>query len=174
MEKKLTDNQLRFFNRLKTGDTVEGKVTKITRYGAFIQVGSVSGLCHISEITYGRINDVADHLHVNKKIQVKILEIDISTHQLKFSLKQMQPHPWESLIHHYKEGDTVVGHVTEVKDYGAFLELRPGLEGLIHLSDVTPEKEGKTAHDFFKQEETYQAKIIKIDPEKRRMQLSVR
>ena len=174
MEKKLTENQLRFFNRIRTGDTLEGKVIRITRYGAFIQVGSISGLLHISEITYGRIKEVEDHLHVNQKIKVKLIGKEETGHQLKFSLRQMHPHPWESLINHYHAGDTVVGHVTEVKPYGAFLELKPGFEVLIHVSDVQEARDGQTALDFFKPDETYQAKIIKIDKEKRQMQLSLK
>lgn len=174
MEKKLTEAQVRAFKKLKAGDLVDGMVCKITRYGAFIKTGMLSGLLHISEITWGRINDVADHLKINQKFKVKVIELDQQNYQIKFSLKQTLPNPWEQLIDKYKVGDVVVGQVAEVKDYGAFIILRPGLEGLIHISDVTTEKNGKTAHDFFKIDETYQVKITLIDKVKKRMQFSLK
>jgi len=173
MEKKLSDSQLRYFNTLKAGDVLDGLVSRITRYGAFIKTGSLSGLLHVSEITWGRINDVEDFLKINQRLKVKILEKDDQEKQLKFSLRQLLPHPWETMINHYKENDVVVGQVVDVKDYGAFIQLRPGLEGLIHISDVEKEKTGKTAHDFFKVDETYEVKIMSIDKSTRRMQLSV-
>jgi|GEM_PF-1965968 len=174
VEKKLTDSQLRYFNKLKTGDVVEGMVTKITRYGAFIKTGSLSGLLHISEITWGRIEDAEDFLKINQRLKVVITETDRQNHLLKFSLKRLLAHPWETLITHYKEGDIVVGQVSEVRDFGAFISLRPGLEGLIHISDIDADKKGKTAHDFFKVDETYQVRITEIDIPRRRMQLSLK
>jgi small subunit ribosomal protein S1 len=174
MKNKLTDTQLRYFNKLKVGDVLNGMVTRITRYGAFVKVGSLSGLLHISEITWGRIKEVEDHLTINRKLQVKIIETDSETYQLKFSYRQLLPHPWETLINHYKAGDYVVGQVVDVRDFGAFIQIKPGLEGLIHISDVHPEKNGKTAHDFFKIDETYEVKITMIDIPKRRMQLSLK
>ena len=174
MQKNLTDSQLRFFNKLNVGDVLEGMVTRLTRYGAFIKIGSLTGLIHISEVTWGRINDIEDHLKINQKLKVKIITIDRQKEQILFSLKQMLPNPWEHLIKHYKAGDTVVGQVAEVKDYGAFVVLKPGLEGLIHISDVLTEKNGKTAHDFFQVDETYQAKIVSIDIPKRRIQLTLK
>jgi small subunit ribosomal protein S1 len=174
MEKKLTDSQIRYFNKLKVGDIIEGIVTRITHYGAFLKIGSLSGLIHISEITWGRINEVEDFLKINQRINVKIIEADKINHQLKFSLKQTLPHPWDQLIQHYHVGDVVVGQVVDVKDYGAFIMLRPGLEGLIHISDVQEDKNGKTAHDFFKIDETYQVKIMMIDIPKHRMQLTLK
>lgn len=174
MQKDLTDSQLRFFNKLSIGETLEGMVTRLTRFGAFIKIGSLTGLIHITEITWGRITDIEDHLKINQKIKVKIIAIDRKKEQILFSIKQTLPNPWEDLIKHYKAGDTVVGQVAEVKDYGAFIVLKPGLEGLVHISDVLTEKNGKTAHDFFQVDETYQAKIVSIDIPKKRIQLTLK
>lgn len=173
MEKKLTDSQIRYFNKLKVDDVVEGMVTKITKYGAFVRIGAISGLLHISEVTWGRITDVEDYLKINQRLQVKIISLEKENHNIKLSYRQLLPHPWETLIKNYKVGDIVVGQVTEVRDFGAFIMLKHGLEGLIHISDVQAEKNGKTAHDFFKVDETYQVKITMIDIPKRRMQMSI-
>lgn len=171
---RLTDNQKRFFNSLKVGQTLTGKVKMFKNYGAFISLGSVDGLLATKNITWGRINDPEDFLKLNQKVEVKILSIDAQKYNIALGIKQTQPHPWDVAKTKYKEGDTVVGQVVDVQPYGAFLQIFPGFEGLVHSNEISIDKKITDAREFFKPDETYEAKIISLDFENKKMGLSIK
>lgn len=174
MKNKLTDSQLRFFNTLSTGQIVEGKVIKFSRFGVFVKHKIISGLLHKNDITYGRINDVEDFLKINQKINVMIIKIDKEEQQIQFGLKQVNEAPWTSTINKYKAGDTVVGTVVAVLDYGAFLSIANGIEGLLHINEIEDFDKSKTAHDYFKIEEVYQVQILKLDVANKKLSFSLK
>lgn len=170
MRTKLTDSQLRFFKTLREGQTVEGKVIKFSRHGVFIRHKVLTGLLHLNDITYGRITDAEDFLKLNQKLNVKIIKIDHQNNKLQFGLKQMQPHPWQGVNEKYHAGDTVVATVVDVKPYGAFLSIAPGIEGLLHVSQVPDLKDGEVAAlEYFKTDEVYQVKIFHLDVENKKI-----
>ncbi len=174
MKVKLSDSQLRFFKTLKAGEIVEGKVIKITRFGAFIRYKLLNGLLHYNDITHGRINEIEDFIKINQKIKVMIIKLDEENHQLQFGLKQLQPNPWQSTINKYKEGDDVAGSVVAITEYGAFLSIAPGLEGLLHLSEIPDYDKSLKTTDYFKLDDALQVKILKLDIANRKLSFTMR
>jgi len=149
-------------------------VKNITDFGAFLDLGGVDGLLYITDISWGRISHPSEILALNQKINVVVLDFDENKKRISLGLKQLQPHPWEVLDATVAEGSSVKGKIVNIEDYGAFLEIQPGVEGLIHVSEVTWSNQPVNARDFFKLGQEYEAKVVTIDREDRKMSLSVK
>jgi small subunit ribosomal protein S1 len=161
------------FGAMKEGDTHTGTVRSLMSYGAFVDIGGVDGLLHVSDIAWNRVNKPEDVLSVGQELQVKILKIDPETKKISLGLKQLQPEPWETAPGRYQVGQRVSGRVTRVAEFGAFVELEPGVEGLIHISEMSWGKKIRIASDVVKQGEAVDAVILSIKPEERRISLGL-
>jgi small subunit ribosomal protein S1 len=153
---------------------VSGTVRSLTDYGAFVDIGGVDALLHVSDISWSRINKPADALTVDQAIEVKVLKIDPEKRRVSVGLKQLQPHPWDAVADKYKTGERVRGTVTRVMDFGAFVELEPGVEGLIHVSEMSWVKKVKKPSDLVKPGETVEAVILGVSANERRMSLGLK
>ncbi len=158
---------------LNVGDVVEGKVMRFTDYGAFVDIGGIDGLLHISEISWGKLRHPQEALSIGQIINVKILSMNPEKGKISLGLKQNAPEPWSVIDENYHEGDVVTGKVAQIKEYGAFVELAPGLDGLVHISEVAHKRVGKISDELQIGQEI-QAKILEIDKEKRRISLSIK
>jgi small subunit ribosomal protein S1 len=163
----------RRYSELKEGDAVSGTVRSLTDYGAFVDVGGVDALLHVSDISWGRIDKPADVLSVGQQIEAKALKIDPEKRRISIGMKQLQPHPWDSVLSKYKVGDRVRGTVTRVTDFGAFVELERGVEGLIHVSEMSWVKMRKP-RDLVKPGETVEAVILGINVGEKRISLGLK
>jgi small subunit ribosomal protein S1 len=163
----------RFFE-IKEGDLVRGEVRSLADYGAFIDLGGVDGLLHVGEISWGRVNRPADVLTVGQQVEARVLKIDSDKRRISLSLKQLQPHPWESLSEKYKPGERVRGLVTRVLDFGAFIELEPGIEGLIHVSEMSWAKKIRIASDVLKPGDSVDAVVLAVNAGERRISLGLK
>ncbi|HEY3705979.1 MAG TPA: S1 RNA-binding domain-containing protein [Terracidiphilus sp.] len=159
---------------MKEGDVVSGTVRSLMPYGAFLDLGGLDGLLHVSDIAWTRITKPEDVLTVGDKLQVKILKIDPETRKLSLGLKQLQPEPWETVPQRFQAGQRVSGTVTRVQDFGAFVEIEPGVEGLIHVSEMSWGKKVRVASDILKPGERVDAVILNIQPEQRRIALGLK
>ncbi len=164
----------RRFSELKEGDTVQGEVRSLTDYGAFVDIGGADALLHVGEISWRRINKPSDVLSVGQRIEAKIIKIDADKHRIAISLKQLQPHPWDAVAEKYKPGERVRGAVSRIADFGAFVELEPGIEGLIHISEMSWAKRVRTPSDIVKPGETVEAVILGVNPAERRISLGLK
>ena len=173
-EERLVKDQR--FSEIKEGDTVTGAVRSLTDYGAFIDLGGVDALLHVGEIAWGRVNKSADVLTVGQQVEVRVLKIATEGGKKRISvgMKQLQAHPWDAMAEKYKAGERVRGCVTRVMDFGAFVELEPGIEGLIHVSEMLWAKKVRKASDLLKPGETVEAVILGIKPEERRIALGLK
>ena len=162
------------FAELKEGDTVTGEVRSLTDYGAFIDLGGIDGLLHVGEISWSRINKPSDVLSLGQQVEARVIKIDQEKHKISLSLKQLQAHPWDAAAQKYKANDRVRGVVTRIMEFGAFVELEPGVEGLIHVSEMSWGKKIKIASDILKPGETVEAMILGINPEERRISLGLK
>ena len=136
---------------LKEGDVITGTVRSLTDYGAFVDIGGVDALLHVGDLAWSRVNKPADVLSVGQQIEARVLKIDPGKQRISLGLKQLQPHPWDSAAEKYKVNERVRGTVTRIVDFGAFVELEPGVEGLIHISEMSWAKRIKKASDVVKQ-----------------------
>ncbi|HZR57712.1 MAG TPA: 30S ribosomal protein S1 [Terriglobales bacterium] len=166
----------RRYSEIAEGETVNGTVRSVTDYGAFVDLGGIDGLLHVSDISWGRINKPADLLSVGQQIDVKVLKVseDSGKRRISVGMKQLQPHPWDSLAGKYKMGDRIRGVVTRVVEFGAFVELEPGIEGLIHVSEMSWAKKVRIASDVVKPGETVDAVILGINSGERRIALGLK
>jgi small subunit ribosomal protein S1 len=162
------------FGAMKEGETLTGTVRSLMSYGAFIDLGGVDGLLHVSDMAWTRVNKPDDVVSVGQELQVKILKIDSDTKKISLGLKQLQPEPWETAPQRYQPGQRVSGRVTRVAEFGAFVELEPGVEGLIHVSEMSWGKKIRIASDVVKQGEMVDAVILSIKPEERRISLGLK
>ena len=162
------------FAGLKEGDVVCGTVRTLMPYGAFVDLGGIDGLLHVSDIAWTRISKPEDVLTVGDKLEVKVLKIDPDTKKLSLGLKQLQPEPWETIPQRFQAGQRVSGTVTRVQDFGAFVEIEPGVEGLIHVSEMSWGKKVRIASDILKPGERVDAVILNIKPEERRISLGLK
>ncbi len=174
IESDLAEQRDAIIQRLEKGQVLEGVVKNITDFGAFLDLGGVDGLLYITDISWGRINHPSEILSLHEKINVVVLEFDENKKRISLGLKQLQPHPWEVLPTDIVAGSTVKGRIVNIEDYGAFLEISPGVEGLIHVSEVTWSNQPINAREFFKLQQEYEAKVVTIDREERKMSLSVK
>jgi small subunit ribosomal protein S1 len=164
----------RRFSELKEGDIVQGEVRSLTDYGAFVDIGGADALLHVGEISWRRINKPSDVLSAGQRIEAKIIKIDEDKHRIAISLKQLQPHPWDAVAEKYKPGERVRGAVSRIADFGAFVELEPGIEGLIHISEMSWAKRVRTPSDIVKVGETVEAVILGVNAAERRLSLGLK
>jgi small subunit ribosomal protein S1 len=174
IESDLAEQREAIIGKLEKGQVLEGLVKNITDFGAFLDLGGVDGLLYITDISWGRINHPSEILALNQKINVVVLDFDENKKRISLGLKQLQSHPWEVLDVEIKEGSNVKGKIVNIEDYGAFLEIQPGVEGLIHVSEVTWSNQPINAREYFKLGQEYEAKIVTIDRDDRKMSLSVK
>jgi small subunit ribosomal protein S1 len=167
-------NQSAMQAALKEGDIVTGTVRTLMPYGAFIDLGGIDGLLHVSDIALSRVTKPEDVLTVGQELQVKILKIDPETKKLSLGLKQLQPEPWTTAPARLLPGQRVTGTVTRLMDFGAFVEIEPGLEGLIHISEMAWNKKVRHPSDILKQGDTVDAVILSVKPEERRIALGLK
>jgi len=164
----------KLFTDLQEGAVMHGTVRSLTEYGAFVDIGGVDGLLHVADISWGHINKPADVLSVGQELDVKILKVDPAKRRIGLGLKQLQPHPWEQVGEKYKTGDRVRGTVTRVTDFGAFVELEPGVEGLIHLSEMSWSKKARKPSDVVKPGDSVEAVVLHVNPGERRISLGLK
>jgi len=164
----------RRFTELKEGDTVKGEVRSLTDYGAFVDIGGADALLHVGEISWRRVNKPSDVLSAGQQIEAKIIKIDQEKHRIAISIKQLQPHPWDAVAEKYKAGERIRGTVTRLTDFGAFVEIDSGIEGLIHISEMSWAKRVKTPSDVVKPGETVEAVILAVNAAERRMSLGLK
>ena len=174
IESDLAEQREHIIGSLEKGQVLEGVVKNITDFGAFLDLGGVDGLLYITDISWGRINHPMEVLSLNQKISVAVLDFDENKRRISLGLKQLQPHPWEVLAAGITEGSTVEGKIVNIEDYGAFLELQPGVEGLIHVSEVSWSNQPVNAREYFRLGQEYEAKVVTIDQDDRRMSLSLK
>ncbi len=164
----------RRYSELKEGETVSGTVRSLTDYGAFVDVGGADALLHVSDISWSRINKPADVLSVGQQIEAKVLKIDPEKRRISIGMKQLQPHPWDSVPGKYKVGERVRGTVTRVMDFGAFVELEPGVEGMIHVSEMSWVRKVRKPSDLVKPGETVEVVILGVSAGEQRMALGLK
>ena len=164
----------RRYSELKEGDTVQGEIRSLTDYGAFVDIGGADALLHVGEISWRRVNKPSDVLSTGQQIEARIIKIDPDKHRVAISMKQLQPHPWEAVAEKFKAGERVRGTVTRIADFGAFVEIEPGIEGLIHISEMSWAKRVKTPGDVVKPGETVEAVILGVNAAERRMSLGLK
>jgi small subunit ribosomal protein S1 len=162
------------YGELKEGDVVTGTVRSLADYGAFVDLGGVDGLLHVGEISWARVGNPADVLTVGEQIQAKVVKVEPERQRISLSVKQLQPHPWEAVAEKFKVGERVKGTVTRATDFGAFVELEHGIEGLIHISEMSWGKKVRKATDVVKPGETVEAVILGIGVPERRMSLGLK
>jgi small subunit ribosomal protein S1 len=164
----------RRFSELKEGDTVRGTVRSLTDYGAFVDIGEVDALLHVGEISWSRVNKPSDVLSVGDQVEARILKIDSDKRRISLSMKQLQRHPWDAVGEKYKVGERVRGVVTRIMEFGAFVELEPGVEGLIHISEMSWAKRIKNPSEVVKPGETVEAVILGVNVAERRISLGLK
>ncbi len=174
IESDLAEQRDAIVSGLEKGQVLEGVVKNITDFGAFMDLGGVDGLLYITDISWGRINHPSEVLEINQKLNVVVLDFDENKKRISLGLKQLTPHPWETISQELQEGATVKGKIVNIEDYGAFLEVMPGVEGLIHVSEVSWSSQPVNAREFFKLGEEREAKIVTIDRDDRKMSLSIK
>ena len=162
------------YSELKEGDVITGTVRSLTDYGAFVDVGGVDALLHVSDISWGRVNAPADVLTVGQQVEAKVLKLDAAKQRISVGLKQLQAQPWDSVPGKFKVGDRVRGTVTRLADFGAFVELEPGVEGLIHVSEMSWVKKVRTPADLVKVGEAVEAVILGISAGDKRISLGLK
>jgi small subunit ribosomal protein S1 len=174
IEAELEQQKAEIISKLEKGQILEGTVKNITSYGVFIDLGGVDGLIHITDLSWGRINHPEECVKLDEKINVVILDFDDNKKRIALGLKQLTPHPWDSLDTNLKIGDKVKGKVVVIADYGAFIEITTGVEGLIHVSEMSWSQHLRSAQDFLKVGDEVEATIITLDREERKMSLGIK
>ncbi|HMX82409.1 MAG TPA: 30S ribosomal protein S1 [Saprospiraceae bacterium] len=174
IENNIAGQRDQIISSLEKGQVLEGVVKNITDFGAFMDLGGVDGLLYITDISWGRINHPAEVLELNQKLNVVVLEFDEAKKRISLGLKQLQPEPWEVLNNEIQEGSVVKGKIVNIEDYGAFLELQPGIEGLIHVSEISWSNQPINAREYFRLGQEFEAKVVTIDRSERKMSLSLK
>ena len=174
IEAELEAQKEEIISRLEKGQVLEGTVKNITSYGVFIDLGGVDGLIHITDLSWGRVSDPKEVVTLDSKINVVILDFDNEKKRIALGLKQLTPHPWEALDENLKVGDHVKGKVVVMADYGAFIEIAPGVEGLIHVSEMSWSQHLRSAQDFMKVGDEVEAVILTLNREERKMSLGIK
>ena len=174
IEAELEQQKTEIISKLEKGQILEGTVKNITSYGVFIDLGGVDGLIHITDLSWGRINHPEEIVKLDQKINVVILDFDDNKKRIALGLKQLTPHPWDSLDANMKVGDKVKGKVVVIADYGAFIEIAIGVEGLIHVSEMSWSQHLRSAQDFLKVGDEVEAVILTLDREERKMSLGIK
>lgn len=174
IEDELEQQKAEIISKLEKGQVLEGTVKNITSYGVFIDLGGVDGLIHITDLSWGRINHPEEIVELDQKIKVVILDFDDNKKRIALGLKQLTPHPWDALDENMNIGDKVKGKVVVIADYGAFIEIAPGVEGLIHVSEMSWSQHLRTAQDFLKVGDEIEAVVLTLDREERKMSLGMK
>ncbi len=174
IEAELEQQKKEIIAKLAKGQVLEGTVKNITSYGVFIDLGGVDGLIHITDLSWGRVNDPNEVVKLDEKLNVVILDFDDEKKRIALGLKQLQPHPWDALDPNLKVGDKVKGKVVVMADYGAFVEIAPGVEGLIHVSEMSWSQHLRSAQDFMKVGDEVEAVVLTLDRKERKMSLGIK
>ena len=174
IEAELEAQKQVIMSKLEKGQILEGTVKNITSYGVFVDLGGVDGLIHITDLSWGRVNHPEEIVALDQKIQVVILDFDDAKKRIALGLKQLTPHPWEALDQNLKVGDKVKGRVVVMADYGAFVEIAPGVEGLIHVSEMSWSQHLRSAQEFMKVGDEVEAVILTLDRSERKMSLGIK
>ncbi|MCU0378235.1 MAG: 30S ribosomal protein S1 [Bacteroidales bacterium] len=174
IEAELEQQKKEIISKLEKGQVLEGTVKNITSYGVFIDLGGVDGLIHITDLSWGRVNHPEEIVQLDQKLNVVILDFDDDKKRIALGLKQLTPHPWDSLSESMKVGDKVKGKVVVMADYGAFVEIAPGVEGLIHVSEMSWSQHLRSAQEFMKVGDAVEAVILTLDREERKMSLGIK
>jgi small subunit ribosomal protein S1 len=174
IESDIEAQRAQIMSKLEKGQVLEGTVKNITDFGAFMDLGGLDGLLYITDISWGRISHPTEVLKLDQKINVVVLDFDDEKKRISLGLKQLTPHPWDVLPENIKEGEIVKGRVVNIEDYGAFLEILPGVEGLVHVSEITWANTPINAKEFFKLGDEHEAKIVTLDKDNRKMSLSIK
>jgi len=174
IEAELEEQKKLIISGLEKGQVLEGIVKNITSYGVFIDLGGVDGLIHITDLSWGRVTHPEEMLELDQKINVVILDFDDDKKRIALGLKQLQPHPWDSLDANIAVGDKVSGKVVVIADYGAFVEIAPGVEGLIHVSEMSWSQHLRSAQDFMNIGDTVESVVLTLDREERKMSLGIK
>jgi len=174
IESDIEAQRAEIIGKLEKGQVLEGTIKNITDFGAFLDLGGLDGLLYITDISWGRINHPSEVLKMDQKLNVVVLDFDDDKKRISLGLKQLTPHPWDTLTENIKEGEVVKGKVVNIEDYGAFLEIMPGVEGLVHVSEITWANTPVNAKEFFKLGDEYEAKVVTLDKDTRKMSLSIK
>jgi len=174
IESDIEAQRAQIMSKLEKGQVLEGTVKNITDFGAFLDLGGLDGLLYITDISWGRITHPSEVLKMDQKINVVVLDFDDEKKRISLGLKQLTPHPWDVLAENISEGNIVKGRVVNIEDYGAFLEIMPGVEGLVHVSEITWANTPINAKEFFKLGDEHEAKIVTLDKSSRKMSLSIK
>lgn len=174
IESDIESQRQEIIGKLEKGQVLEGVIKNITDFGAFIDLGGVDGLLYITDISWGRIAHPNEVLQLNQKLNVVVLDFDDNKKRISLGLKQLTPHPWDVLEDTIQVGSTVTGKIVNIEDYGAFLEVQPGVEGLIHVSEISWSNQPINSKDFFKMNDTFEAKVVTLDRAERKMSLSLK
>ena len=174
IEAELEAQKAQIISKLEKGQVLEGTVKNITSYGVFVDLGGVDGLIHITDLSWGRINNPEEVVKLDQKINVVILDFDEEKKRIALGLKQLTPHPWDALDPNLKVGDKVKGKVVVIMDYGAFVEIQPGIEGLIHVSEMSWSSHLRSAQDFLKLGDEVEAQVLTLDREEHKMSLGMK
>ena len=174
IEAELEQQKKEIISKLEKGQVLEGKVKNITPYGVFVDLGGVDGLVHITDLSWGRVSDPREVVELDQDIKVVILDFDDEKKRIALGLKQLQPHPWDALSQEIKVGDHIHGKVVVMADYGAFVEVQPGVEGLIHVSEMSWSQHLRSAQDFLKVGDEVEAVVLTLDREERKMSLGIK
>ncbi|MDQ3993812.1 MAG: 30S ribosomal protein S1 [Actinomycetota bacterium] len=173
LEEERKEMRQAILDRLSAGDVVTGTISNIVDFGAFVDLDGIDGLIHISELSWSHVNHPSELLEIGQEVQVKVLDIDRDRQRISLGLKQTQSDPWQQVVDTYDEGDVVEGKVTKVVTFGAFVEILPGVEGLVHISELA-QHHVENPREVVSQGETVKAKIIEMDAERRRLSLSLK
>jgi len=174
IEAELEAQKAEIISKLEKGQVLEGVVKNITSYGAFIDLGGIDGLVHITDLSWGRVSHPSEVVSLDQKLNVVILEFDEAKKRIALGLKQLQPHPWDSLDANLKVGDKIKGKVVVLADYGAFIEVAPGVEGLVHISEMSWTQHVRSAQELLKVGDEVEAVILSLDREERKMSLGLK
>ena len=173
LEEERKEARQAILDRLSPGDVVTGTISNIVDFGAFVDLDGIDGLIHISELSWSHVNHPSELLEIGQEVRVKVLDIDRDRQRISLGLKQTQSDPWQQIVDTYDQGDVVEGKVTKVVTFGAFVEILPGVEGLVHISELASHHV-ENPREVVSQGETVRAKIIEMDAERRRLSLSLK
>lgn len=173
LDEEFEANKLKVMGELKEGEVLEGTVQRLTQFGAFVDVGGVDGLVHVSEIAWNHVDKPADVLSEGDKVKVKVLKVDPEKGKISLSIKAATPGPWETAAENFHTGDIVSGEVKRLVNFGAFVEIAPGVEGLVHISQISHKHIG-TPHEVLKEGQTVQVKVLDVNPAEKRVSLSIK
>ena len=174
IEDSLAEQREELFRKLEVGSVLDGRVKNITDFGVFVDLGGIDGLLHITDISWGRVNHPSEIINLDDTLTVKIIDFDEEKRRVSLGLKQLTPHPWENIKTDYPEGSTIKGKVVSMTNYGAFIEIEPGIEGLIHVSEMSWTRHIKNPSEIYALSDIVEAKVLSIDPDQRKISLGAK